>query len=78
MALVVSMAFALGVALAAPQTFAQAPAPKDGKKGQMIDKAAEKKSDKKKAEKKKPARKVAKAKKERRQRVGRHRVQVAP
>jgi hypothetical protein len=62
MALVVSMAFALGVALAAPQTFAQAPAPKDGKK----------------AEKKKPTRKVAKAKKERRQRVGRHRVQVAP
>jgi len=33
----------LGVALAAPQTFAQAPARKDEKKGQMMDKKAEKK-----------------------------------
>ncbi len=37
-ALVVTMAFALGVGLAAPQAFAQAPAQKDEKKGEMMDK----------------------------------------
>ncbi len=57
-ALVVSMAFALGVGLAVPQAFAQAPAPKDEKKGEMMEKKAEKKSAKKKAEKKKPAKKM--------------------
>ena len=52
-ALVVAMAFALGVGLTVP-TFAQAPAPKEEKKGEMMDKKDEKKakSDKKKGEKK--------------------------
>jgi hypothetical protein len=53
-ALVVTMAFALGVGLTVP-AFAQTPAPKEEKKGEMMDKKDEKKakSDKKKGEKKK-------------------------
>jgi hypothetical protein len=53
-ALVVAMAFTLGVGLTVP-TFAQTPAPKEEKKGEMMDKKDEKKakSDKKKGEKKK-------------------------
>ena len=52
-ALVVAMAFTLGVGLTVP-TFAQTPAPKEEKKGEMMDKKDEKKgkSDKKKGEKK--------------------------
>jgi len=52
-ALVVSMAFALGVGLAVPQAFAQTPAPKDEKK------EAAPKAEAKKSEAKKPARKKA-------------------
>ena len=54
-ALIVSMAFALGVGLAVPQAFAQTPAPKDEKKGEMTDKKGEmtdKKGEKKAAKKK--------------------------
>jgi hypothetical protein len=53
-ALVVTMAFALGVGLTVPTTFAQTPTPKEEKKGEMMDKKDEKKgkSDKKKGEKK--------------------------
>lgn len=41
-ALVVSIAFALGVGPAVPQAFAQTPAPKDEKKGEMTEKKGEK------------------------------------
>ena len=54
-ALVVSIAFALGVGLAVPQAFAQTPAPKDEKKGEMTEKKGEmteKKGEKKAAKKK--------------------------
>jgi hypothetical protein len=51
-ALVVSIAFSLGVGLAIPQVFAQTPAPKDEKKGEMMEKKGEKKAVKKKDEKK--------------------------
>lgn len=60
-ALAATLAFSLGIGLAAPQTFAQAPAPKEDKKGETMDKKGEKtekksdkkkKSDKAKAEKK--------------------------
>jgi len=43
-ALVAGIAFSLGIGLAVPQTFAQAPAPKEDKKGEMTDK--DKKGDK--------------------------------
>jgi hypothetical protein len=43
-ALVVSIAFALGVGLAIPQVFAQTPAPKDEKKGEMMGKKGEMKA----------------------------------
>jgi uncharacterized protein involved in copper resistance len=56
-ALVVSMAFALGMGLAVPQAFAQTPAPKDEKKGEVMDKKGEKKAAKKKADKKMAAKK---------------------
>jgi hypothetical protein len=56
-ALVVSIAFALGVGLAVPRAFAQTPAPKDEKKGEMTEKKGEKKAAKKKAAKKKAAKK---------------------
>jgi len=56
-ALVVSIAFALGVGLAVPQAFAQTPAPKDAKKGEMTEKKGEKKAAKKKDAKKKDAKK---------------------
>ena len=52
-ALVAGIAFSLGIGLAIPQTFAQAPAPKEEKKGEMdkMDKdkmdKMEKKEDKK-------------------------------
>src|SRR5262245_9130847 len=54
-ALVATIAFFLGVGLAVPPTFAQTPAPKEEKKGEMTDKKgekSEKKSAKKKSEKK--------------------------
>ena len=53
-ALVAGLAFSLGIGLAVPQTFAQAPAAKDEKKGELMDKKAEKKpaAKKKKMEKK--------------------------
>jgi hypothetical protein len=57
-ALVVSMAFALGVGLAVPQAFAQTPAPKDEKKGEVTEKKGEKKAAKKKDEKKKDEKKM--------------------
>lgn len=48
------MAFSFGIGLAVPQAFAQTPAPKEEKKGEMMDKKDDKKgkSDKKKGEKK--------------------------
>ena len=54
-ALVVSMAFALGVGLAVPQAFAQTPAPKDEKKGEMTEKKGEKKVEKKAAKRRSSA-----------------------
>lgn len=53
-ALVAGIAFSLGIGLAVPQTFAQAPAAKDEKKGEMMEKKSEKKpaAKKKKMEKK--------------------------
>jgi cytoskeletal protein RodZ len=51
-ALVVSMAFSFGIGLAVPQAFAQTPAPKEDKKGEMTEKKPEKKSAKKKSDKK--------------------------
>jgi hypothetical protein len=59
-ALVVSIAFSLGVGLAIPQVFAQAPAPKDEKKGEMVEKKGEKKAAKKKVAKKKDEKKMDK------------------
>lgn len=56
-ALVVSIAFALGVGLAVPQAFAQTPAPKDAKKAEMTEQKGEKKAAKKKDAKKKDAKK---------------------
>jgi len=58
-ALIVSMAFAFGVGLAVPQAFAQTPAPKDEKKGEMTEKKGEKKAGEKKAGEKKAAKKKA-------------------
>ena len=54
-ALVVGIAFSFAMGLAIPQTFAQTPAPKDEKKGEMMDKKGdmEKKGEKKAAAKKK-------------------------
>jgi hypothetical protein len=64
-ALVVSMAFALGVGLAVPQAFARAPAaPKDEKKSEMTDKKAGKKTVKKKDAKNTDDKKMAKKKDE--------------
>jgi hypothetical protein len=52
-ALVVSLAFAFGVGLAVPHGSAQPPAPKEDKKGEMMEKkAAKKKAEKKMAKKK--------------------------
>jgi hypothetical protein len=53
-ALVAGIAFSLGIGLAVPQTFAQAPPAKDEKKGEMMEKKTEKKpaAKKKKMEKK--------------------------
>jgi hypothetical protein len=51
-AMVATIAFSLGIGLAVPQTFAQTPAPKEEKKGEMTDKKGEKMEKKKKAEKK--------------------------
>jgi len=63
-ALVAGIAFSLGIGLAVPQTFAQAPAPKDDKKGEMTDKDSKKseKSDKKSSGKKKSDKKGEKDK----------------
>jgi hypothetical protein len=54
-ALVVGIAFSFAMGLAIPQTFAQTPAPKDEKKGEMMEKKGdmEKKGEKKAAAKKK-------------------------
>jgi len=53
-ALVAGIAFSLGIGLAVPQTFAQTPAPKDEKKGEMTDKDKKsEKSEKKSSSKKK-------------------------
>ncbi len=51
-ALVVGVAFSLGIGLAVPQTFAQTPAPKEEKSDKM-DKDKDKKGEKKAAAKKK-------------------------
>ena len=42
-ALVAGIAFSFAIGLAVPQTFAQAPAAKDEKKGEMMEKKGEKK-----------------------------------
>ena len=52
-ALLATLAFSLGIGLAVPQTFAQAPAPKEDKKGETTDKKGDKTE--KKSEKKKKA-----------------------
>ncbi|MFI5375214.1 MAG: hypothetical protein ACHQ8D_11350 [Candidatus Rokuibacteriota bacterium] len=54
-ALVVGIAFSFAIGLAIPQTFAQTPAPKDEKKGEMMEKKGDmdKKGEKKAAAKKK-------------------------
>ena len=62
-ALVAGIAFSLGIGLAIPQTFAQTPAPKEEKKGEMMDKdKMEKKGEKKAAAKKKKSDKMDKDK----------------
>ena len=64
-ALVAGIAFSLGIGLAIPQTFAQTPAPKEEKKGEMdkMDKdKMEKKGEKKGAAKKKKSDKMDKDK----------------
>jgi uncharacterized protein involved in copper resistance len=64
-ALVAGIAFSLGIGLAIPQTFAQTPAPKEEKKGEMdkTDKdKMEKKAEKKAAAKKKKSDKMDKDK----------------
>jgi hypothetical protein len=54
-ALVVGIAFSFAIGLTIPQTFAQTPAPKDEKKGEMMEKKGDmdKKGEKKAAAKKK-------------------------
>jgi hypothetical protein len=59
-ALMVSLAFTIGVALVVPPAFAQTPAPKDEKKSEMMEKKSEGKATKKKAEKKMAKKKTAK------------------
>jgi uncharacterized protein involved in copper resistance len=60
-ALVAGIAFSLGIGLAVP-TFAQTPAPKEEKKGEMDKDKMDKKSDKKGAAKKKKSDKMDKDK----------------
>jgi hypothetical protein len=59
-ALVVSLAFAFGVGLAVPHGSAQPPAPKEDKKGEMMEKKAAKKKAEKKMAKKKMDKKMEK------------------
>ncbi|HEY7437078.1 MAG TPA: hypothetical protein VIE41_18200 [Methylomirabilota bacterium] len=59
-ALVVSLAFAFGVGLAVPHGSAQPPAPKEDKKGEMMEKKAAKKKAEKKMVKKKMDKKMEK------------------
>jgi hypothetical protein len=59
-ALVVSLAFAFGVGLAVPHGSAQPPAPKEDKKGEMMEKKAAKKKAEKKMAKKKMDKKMQK------------------
>ena len=63
-ALVAGIAFSLGIGLAVPRTFAQAPAAKDEKKGEMMEKKGEmKKGEMKKGDKKAAAKKATAKKK---------------